>query len=116
MPALQFCCSLIEYTYDGWPGLEAGAKRQEGGMGEEQPKEEEEEPQADRSSRRLGSAQPAEQLILTGGEKPHKYSQCEEVRFLILALSGNVLLTVWHFLSLAEPRYLYDVKQQYPFP
>ena len=44
MPALQFCCSLIEYTYDGWPGLEeAGAKRQEGGMGEEQPKEEEEE-------------------------------------------------------------------------
>ena len=57
MPALQFCCSLIEYTYDGWPGLEeAGAKRQEGGMGEEQPKEEEEEPQADRSSRRLGSA------------------------------------------------------------
>ena len=34
MPALQFCSSLIEYTYDGWPGLEeAGAKRQEGGMG-----------------------------------------------------------------------------------
>ena len=72
----------------GWRRL--GQKGRREGWGEEQPqeeeeeqpKEEEEEPQADRSSRRLGSAQLAEQLILTGGEKPHKYSQCEEVFYI----------------------------------